>query len=80
MQENPANWTIRQTLTKDTPTNRQVGNDQTPQIVLFAGLSLTRVCRIFLSAGFSFVFVGLSCLSDWRLSECPKKVRQNTKT
>ena len=37
--------------------------------VLFAGLSLTRVCRIFLSAGFSFVFVGLSCLPDYRLTD-----------
>ena len=80
MQENPANWTIRQTLTKDTPTNRQVGNDQTPQIVLFAGLSLTRVCRSVLSDGFSFMFVGLSCLSEYPLTDYPKKVSKNTKT
>ncbi len=39
MQNNPANWIIWQTLMKDNPANRQVGNDQTPQITLFDGFS-----------------------------------------
>ena len=43
MQDNPANWIIWQTLMKDNPAKRQVGNDHTPQITLFDGFSFTIV-------------------------------------
>ena len=33
-----------------------------------------------LSAGFSVMFVGLSCLSEYPLTDYPKKVSKNTKT
>ena len=43
MKDNPANWIIWQTLMKDIPANRQVGNNRTHQITLFDGISLTIV-------------------------------------